>query len=203
MRVSIRGAAQVLRPPEDGLPYVRRAADMRLEPGSVTIEDGVIVALEDDPGADRVIHLPGGAILPGFVDCHTHLPFAGWRAEEYEQKVTGVPYEEIARGGGGIASSARAFAAAPDGEVLAQARGIRAEMLSHGTTTIEAPYASHPELYSAEHEFDHRVEARLAILDLVKPGAVAAELGVFTGLFTEAILDGSPPDSTRRSSPWT
>jgi imidazolonepropionase len=138
MRVSIRGAAQVLRPPEDGLPYVRRAADMRLEPGSITIEDGVIVALEDDPGADRVVHLPGGAILPGLVDCHTHLPFAGWRAEEYEQKVRGVPYEQIARGGGGIASSARALAAAPDGDVLAQARAIRAEMLAHGTTTVEA-----------------------------------------------------------------
>jgi imidazolonepropionase len=109
-----------------------------LEPGSVTIEDGIIVALDDDPGADRVIDLPGGAILPGFVDCHTHLPFAGWRAEEYEQKVTGVPYEEIARRGGGIASSARAFAAAGDGEVLAQAGEIRAEMLAHGTTTIEA-----------------------------------------------------------------
>jgi imidazolonepropionase len=138
MRVSIRGAAQVLRPPEDGLPYVRRAADMRLEPGSITIEDGVIVALEDDPGADRVVHLPGGAILPGLVDCHAHLPFAGWRAEEYEQKVRGVPYEQIARGGGGIASSARALAAAPDGDVLAQARAIRAEMLAHGTTTVEA-----------------------------------------------------------------
>ena len=57
------------------------------------------------------IDASGCAVLPGFVDCHTHLPFAGWRAEEYEQKVTGVPYEEIARAGGGIASSARAFAA--------------------------------------------------------------------------------------------
>ena len=48
-----------------------------------------------------------------------------------------MPYEEIARGGGGIASSARALAAASDGEVLAQAREIRAEMLAHGTTTVE------------------------------------------------------------------
>jgi imidazolonepropionase len=137
MRVSIRGAAQVLLPPEDGLPYVRRPADLRLEPGSVTVDDGVIVALEDDPGADRVIDLGGGAILPGFVDCHTHLPFAGWRAEEYEQKVTGVPYEEISRRGGGIAASARALAAASDEEVLGQGRAIRAEMLVHGTTTVE------------------------------------------------------------------
>jgi imidazolonepropionase len=100
MKVSIR-AGQVLRPPEDGRPYLRRPSELRLEPGAVTVEDGVIVALEDDPGADRVIECE--ALLPGFVDCHTHLPFAGWRAEEYEQKVTGVPYEEIARRGGGIA----------------------------------------------------------------------------------------------------
>jgi imidazolonepropionase len=136
MRTSIR-AGQVLRPPEDGLPYVRHASEMRLEPGSVTIEDGVIVALEDDPGADRVIDLGDGAIVPGFVDCHTHLPFAGWRASEYEEKVTGVPYEEISRRGGGIASSARAFAEASDDELLAQARAVRAEMRAHGTTTVE------------------------------------------------------------------
>ena len=128
MRTSIR-AGQVLLPPEDGLPYLRRPADLRLEPGSVLLEDGVIVALDDDPGADRV--LEADAILPGFVDCHTHLPFAGWRASEYEQKVTGVPYEEIARRGGGIASSARAFAAAGDRELVAQAGDVSAEMLAH------------------------------------------------------------------------
>ena len=83
MRISVRGAAQVLLPPEDGLPYVRHAADMRLEPGSVTVEHGRIVALDDDPNADLVIDAAGGAIVPGFVDCHTHLPFAGWRANEY------------------------------------------------------------------------------------------------------------------------
>ena len=135
--ISLRGAAQVLLPPEDGLPYIRRPAEMRLEPGSVTVRDGVIVALDDDPGADLVIDASGGAILPGFVDCHTHLPFAGWRAEEYEQKVTGVPYEEISRRGGGIASSARAFAETGDDAVLAQVRAIRAEMRAHGTTTVE------------------------------------------------------------------
>ena len=100
MRTSVRGAAQVLLPPEDGLPYFRRAGDLRLAAGSVTVADGVIAALDDDPAADIVIDVAGGAIVPGLVDCHTHLPFAGWRAQEYEQKVTGVPYEEIARRGG-------------------------------------------------------------------------------------------------------
>jgi imidazolonepropionase len=138
MRISLRGAAQVLLPPEPGLPHLRRASDARLEPGSVSTGDGQIAALDDDPAADVVIDVAGGAIVPGLVDCHTHLPFAGWRAHEYEQKVTGVPYEEIARRGGGIAASARALAEASDDAVLAQASEIRAEMLAHGTTTFEA-----------------------------------------------------------------
>ena len=136
--ISFRNAAQVLLPPEDGLPYVRRAGEMRLDPGSVTVRGEVVVALEDDPGADLVVDASGCALIPGLVDCHTHLPFAGWRAEEYEQKVTGVPYEEIARAGGGIASSARALAETADDDVLAQARAVRDEMLAHGTTTFEA-----------------------------------------------------------------
>jgi imidazolonepropionase len=174
MRVSIRGAAQVLRPPENGMPYLRRPSDLRLEPGSVTVEDGVIVALEDDPGADIVIDAAGRAVIPGFVDCHTHLPFAGWRAEEYEQKVTGVPYEEIARGGGGIAASARALAAASDAEVLAQARAVREEMLEWGTTTVEA---------KTGYGLSRDAELRLARL--------AREVGDrVTGLFAHAIPEG-------------
>jgi imidazolonepropionase len=129
----------VLRPPEDGLPYLRhdRAAEMTLEPGSVCVRDGRIAALEDDPDVELLIDAEGGALLPGLVDCHTHLPFAGWRAEEYEMKVTGVPYEEIALRGGGIASSARAFVEATDGEILEQAGGLALELLAHGTTTFE------------------------------------------------------------------
>src|SRR5205814_6172277 len=116
----------------------RDPAWMRLEPGALAIgDDGRIVALDDDPGADVLLDAAGGAVVPGWVDSHTHLPFAGWRAEEYERKVTGVPYEEIARAGGGIAASARALAEASDDDVMRQARAIRAEMLRLGTTTVE------------------------------------------------------------------
>jgi imidazolonepropionase len=137
--VSINGAAQVLRPPSDGLPYLRhdRAAEMLLDGGSVAIADGRIVSFDPDAGAAVQIDASGCAVLPGLVDCHTHLPFAGWREREYEMKVTGVPYEEIARSGGGIRSSARAFAEASDDAVLAQARGVAREMLAAGTTTFE------------------------------------------------------------------
>jgi imidazolonepropionase len=174
VRISLRGAAQVLLPPEPGLPYSRRPAEMRLAPGSVTVEDGVIVALEDDPGADEIVDATGGAIVPGFVDCHTHLPFAGWRAREYEEKVTGVPYEEISRRGGGIASSARALAEASDDDVLAQARDLRAEMRAHGTTTVEAKTG-----YGLSREGELRaVRLARAVGDRV------------TGLFAHAIPPG-------------
>jgi imidazolonepropionase len=137
MRGSLRNAAQVLLPPEDGLPFLRRPAQSRLEPGSIAVRDGVIAALEDDDGGDWVLDASGCAVVPAFIDCHTHLPFAGWRAGEYEMKVTGVPYEEIARSGGGIRASARMLAEAPDGEVVSQALDIAREMVQTGTFGLE------------------------------------------------------------------
>lgn len=136
--LTLANAAQVLRPPADGLPFLRhdRAEELALEPGDVTLADGRIAAFEADSDARR-IDCSGCAVVPGFVDCHTHLPFAGWRAEEYALKVAGRPYEQIARAGGGIHSSARAFAAASDEQVLAQAQRLAGEMLRHGTTAFE------------------------------------------------------------------
>jgi imidazolonepropionase len=135
----LRDAAQILRPPEDGRPFLRldRAGAMTAEPGSVTLDDGIIAGFEADATARLQVDASGCAVVPGWVDCHTHLPFAGWRAEEYEQKVTGVPYEEIARRGGGIRASARALAEATDAEVLAQAGALAREALEHGTTAFE------------------------------------------------------------------
>jgi imidazolonepropionase len=137
VRGSLRNAAQVFLPPEDGLPYLREPGHSRLEPGSVTVVDGRIAALDDDDGADWALDASGCAVVPAFIDCHTHLPFAGWRAGEYEMKVTGVPYEEIARSGGGIRASARMLAEAPDGEVVSQALDIAREMLQTGTFGLE------------------------------------------------------------------
>ncbi len=136
---SINGAAELLRAPASGLPYLRhdRAAELTLEPGSLLIEGETIAAADDDGAAELQIDASGCAVLPGLVDCHTHLPFAGWREREYALKVAGASYEEISRAGGGIRSSARALESASDEQVLAQAGALAAEMLAHGTTTFE------------------------------------------------------------------
>jgi imidazolonepropionase len=137
--ISLEDAAQVARFPT-GAPYVRldSATDaVALEPGALAIDGDRVAAFEPDATAARRIDCSGAAVLPGLVDCHTHLPFAGWRAEEYAMKVAGRPYEEISRAGGGIASSARAFAETSDDDALAQARALAREMLAHGTTSFE------------------------------------------------------------------
>ena len=120
-------------------------------------------------------------MLPGFVDCHTHLPFAGWRAEEYERKVTGVPYEEIARAGGGIASSARSLAAASDDEVLAQAEALATELLQHGTTAFEG---------KTGYGMSREGEARAARLGRDLAGRVVQPMRL-TGLFAHSVPPGT------------
>ena len=80
--VAIRGAAQILRPPRDGMTHLRgdELTAQTLEPGDLALRDGRIAALDDDPLAQLAVDASGCAVIPGFVDCHTHLPFAGWRA---------------------------------------------------------------------------------------------------------------------------
>ena len=173
--IELRGADQVLRLPDE--PYLRhdRAAELSLEPGDHTV----------DAPADAAIDARGSAVLPGFVDCHTHLPFAGWRAEEYERKVTGVPYEEIARVGGGIASSARALAAASDEEVLVQAGTLAREMLQHGTTVFEG---------KTGYGLSREGEARAARLGRALAERVVQPM-TLTGLFAHAVPPGATADA--------
>jgi imidazolonepropionase len=186
--VVIAGAGQVLRPPSDGLAYLRhdRAGELTARPGSLTLAGGRIAALDADAGADAVrIDATGGAVIPGFVDAHTHLPFAGWRADEYEMKVTGVPYEQIAAGGGGIRASARALAAATDEQVLQQARALAAEMLAHGTTTFECKSG-----YGLAVDAELRALALAARLD-----AEVVQGTQSTALLAHAVPDGFTADA--------
>jgi imidazolonepropionase len=79
----------------------------------------------------------GRLVIPGLIDCHTHLAFAGWRADEFEQRIRGRTYLEIARAGGGIASTVRQTRAASEEYLAGRAGGFIDEMLSLGVTTVE------------------------------------------------------------------
>lgn len=76
-------------------------------------------------------------LTPGLIDCHTHLVYAGNRSNEFEARLNGVAYEEIARQGGGIVSTVRATRAATEDELLAQSLPRLHAMLAEGVTTLE------------------------------------------------------------------
>jgi len=116
-----------------------------VERGALAWQDGVITyagpeaALPDAPErlATHVARADGALVTPGLIDCHTHLVFGGDRANEFEQRLNGASYEEIARAGGGIASSVRATREADEGSLLAQSLPRARALLADGVTTIE------------------------------------------------------------------
>jgi len=85
----------------------------------------------------EVHDLAGAWVTPGLIDCHTHLVFAGTRADEYAQRLRGRSYEEIARAGGGILSTVRAVRAASEAQLFEESAPRLAALASEGVTTIE------------------------------------------------------------------
>jgi len=116
-----------------------------LVPGAVAAEAGRIAwagAVADLPGAPdhlaREVHDLGGRwITPGLIDCHTHLVYAGTRAHEFELRLQGVTYEEIARAGGGIVSTVAATRDASEDALTVAALRRLARLLNEGVTAIE------------------------------------------------------------------
>ncbi|MCI0497355.1 MAG: imidazolonepropionase [Thermoplasmata archaeon] len=109
----------------------------------VAVDDGVIVdagerdAIERRYGALARLDLPGQAIVPGFVDPHTHALFVGSRADEVVLRQEGRSYMEVLTAGGGILRTVRAVRAASDGELIMETLERLDRMLAHGTTTAE------------------------------------------------------------------
>lgn len=126
-----------------------RAAAMAEAEGYGAIEDAAI-AVEGSriawigPRADlprqsakETVSLDGRWVTPGLIDCHTHLVFGGERAGEFEHRLKGATYEEIARAGGGILSTVHATRAASEAELLGSAKARAVALMAEGVTTIE------------------------------------------------------------------
>jgi len=141
------------RPVWDGLLLDCRMATMRdgstdygmVEDAALGWKDGLIsfagprAQLPDDPErlASEVIHAAGDCLTPALVDCHTHLVFAGNRAIEFERRLQGASYEQIAREGGGINSTVRQTREVSEAELFAQSLPRAAALLADGVATIE------------------------------------------------------------------
>ncbi len=114
--------------------------------GTLLVRDGLIAAVGTRAEVEKLpeartaekIELGGRVALPGFVDSHTHLVHAASRAEEYELKIAGASYEEIARKGGGILNSVKKLRAATSEALKKRALAALKQFAAHGTTTIEA-----------------------------------------------------------------
>jgi len=113
-----------------------------IQNGDLWIAEGKIVAVGADDGrghdAQTVIDCAGKVVMPGFVDCHTHLVFAGSRENELAMKQKGHSYMEIQNAGGGIFNTVRKTREATNDDLAAQALKRLDTMLLHGTTTAEA-----------------------------------------------------------------
>jgi imidazolonepropionase len=119
-------------------------------PGLGEIEDGMIAALDGrivyagasaeaqaDLDAAEIVDCEGRWITPGLIDCHTHLVYGGDRAREFELRLAGASYEEIARAGGGIVSTMAATRAASEAELTAAALPRLDALIAEGVTTVE------------------------------------------------------------------
>ena len=143
----ITGASQLLTLRGSG---PRRGSSLSnldlIEDGALLVREGVISAVGTrgqvealpEARAAEKLNLGGRVALPGFVDSHTHLVHAASRAEEYELKIQGASYEEIARKGGGILNSVKKLRAATSEDLKKRALAALKQFAAHGTTTVEA-----------------------------------------------------------------
>ncbi len=173
----------------------RRGAQMRdlaiIEDGAVLIADGKIVAVgttdevaKHELLTSRPMHIDeidcsGKVVLPGFVDSHTHPVFTAPRLIDFEKRIAGATYEEIAEAGGGIRASLRGVRDASQEALAAHVlRGLE-EMASHGTTTVEcksgyglnfaAEMKSLEAIREASHQWPGWVVATLLAAHVVPP----------------------------------
>jgi imidazolonepropionase len=140
----IHSATQLLTLASDGPKRGTAMEDLGIiEHGAVAIKDSLIALVgptsevQGQVTAAEELDASGKVVMPGFVDPHTHLVFAGDRAGEFEQRIRGASYMEIMAAGGGITATVRATRAASVEQLMEESRARLDRMLAHGTTTAE------------------------------------------------------------------
>jgi imidazolonepropionase len=190
----------------------RTGQDLRqpgiLNDGALIIEDGRIswlgptADLPPCPTDTEVIDLSGKVVVPGFVDSHTHLIFAGDRVDEWEQRLAGATYQEIAARGGGIMSSVRAVRSASRDQLKALARPRLARLLSFGVTTVEVKsgygLTTADEIRSLEVIADLNAEGPLELVPtFLGAHVVPAEFAKDRGGYVARVCDEMLPEVVR------
>ena len=150
-----------------------------VENGAIAIRDGMISWLGPSPelpAVDAAVtrSVDGRWMTPALIDCHTHLAFAGNRAAEFEQRLKGCSYEEIAQAGGGIMSTVRATRDASADDLLAQSRARLLQLRREGCATVEI---------KSGYGLDVATEIRLL--------AIARELGRTSGITVQTTFLGA------------
>ncbi|WP_419896931.1 imidazolonepropionase [Roseomonas sp. USHLN139] len=166
-----------------------------IEEGAVAVKDGRIawigprVAL---PTSDApVTDCAGAWLLPGLIDCHTHLVFGGNRAGEFEQRLAGATYEQIARAGGGIFSTVRATRAASEEELFAAARPRLDGLLAEGVTTVEI-----------KSGYGLDLETELKMLRVARRLGREAPVSVATSLLAAHAIPPGHPGGSEAFTDW-
>lgn len=163
-----------------------------VDDGAIVMDDGRITVVgptrhvtDQEMALGTVIDAEGRAVIPGLIDCHTHLPFAGWRVDEYVARLSGQSYETVARQKGGIVRSSRQWAEAADSDILAFVQSECQEAIRWGTTVIEMKCG-----------YGLNVEQELRALRLIRKVSDTLPVRVTaTGLFFHALpLDQSAED---------
>jgi imidazolonepropionase len=154
---------------------------------ALVVSEGRVVAHEEAP-CDEVVELEGRCVIPGFVDCHTHLVFAGDRSAEFEARMAGIPYAA-----GGIRTTVRSTRAATTEQLTASARRLAEEALRSGTTTLEVKSG-----YGLTVEDERRLleVARTITAHTTFLGAHVPEGEGYVDLVTGPMLDACAPLAT-------
>jgi imidazolonepropionase len=174
----VRNAGSVVTFPGEGplRGEAMRAPDV-VGGATIVCEGDRIAAIDSAGEGDEVVDASGCTVIPGLVDCHTHLPFFGWRADEDVARLSGVRYETLHQEEGGIFRSRRMLAEAADDDVIAFGARQADEMLRSGTTTFEM-----------KSGYGLSVEAELRQLRLARRlGEVVAQRTVTTCLAAHAV----------------